>query len=171
VIIGNTALYGATSGRAFISGISGERFAVRNSGAIAVIEGVGDHACEYMTGGRVVVLGGTGKNFAAGMSGGIAYIFNSQGNFAGLCNQEMVDLTEIDDQAERSLVHELVSCHFELTGSKLASRLLEDWDANLNRFVRVIPRDYRRVLEEQMSMERREDLGPISSRLEEAIVV
>ena len=171
VIIGNTALYGATSGRAFISGISGERFAVRNSGAIAVIEGVGDHACEYMTGGRVVVLGGTGKNFAAGMSGGIAYIFNSQGNFAGLCNQEMVDLTEIDDQAERSLVHELVSCHFELTGSKLASRLLENWDANLNRFVRVIPRDYRRVLEEQMSMERREDIGPISSRLEEAIVV
>ena len=149
IIIGNTAFYGATSGEAFVSGISGERFAVRNSGVNAVIEGVGDHACEYMTGGRVIVLGSTGKNFAAGMSGGIAYVFDPRGKFPALCNTEMVDLTEVDDENEIEFLNDMIFRHVELTDSKLATEILDDWARSIKGFVRVIPRDYRRVIEMQ----------------------
>jgi glutamate synthase (NADPH/NADH) large chain len=145
VIAGNVILYGATAGEAFISGVVGERFAVRNSGATAVVEGVGDHACEYMTGGRVVVLGPTGRNFAAGMSGGIAYVFDAGGTFEERLNSEMVDL-ELVDAAERDWLLEIIARHRELTGSALAAYLLSDWGAVLHRMVKVMPRDYRRVL-------------------------
>ena len=141
-IAGNTVLYGATRGRAFFRGLAGERFAVRNSGAYAVVEGVGDHGCEYMTGGAVVVLGPTGRNFAAGMSGGVAYVLDEEGAFAGRCIRELVGLEPVEDDAElRALVEE----HRERTGSAVAARLLADWDAS--RFVKVMPHDYRRALE------------------------
>jgi glutamate synthase domain-containing protein 2/glutamate synthase domain-containing protein 3/glutamate synthase domain-containing protein 1 len=149
IIIGNTAFYGATSGEAFISGIAGERFCVRNSGVNAVIEGVGDHGCEYMTGGRVIILGKTGKNFAAGMSGGIAYVYDESGDFAELCNKEMVELGDIKVETECEVVKSLIFKHFELTESELAARILGDWERNLENFVRVIPTDYRRAIEAQ----------------------
>jgi glutamate synthase domain-containing protein 3 len=145
VIVGNVVLYGATSGRAFFRGLAGERFGVRNSGAIAVVEGVGDHGCEYMTGGRVVVLGPTGLNFAAGMSGGIAYVLDVDGAFRSRCNTELVGFDEItcDEALElRGWIEE----HRELTGSPVAERLLADWDAQLARFVKVMPHDYKRAL-------------------------
>jgi glutamate synthase (NADPH) large chain len=143
VIVGNTVLYGATSGRAFFRGQSGERFAVRNSGACAVVEGVGDHGCEYMTGGRVVVLGRTGRNFAAGMSGGIAYVLDEDGTFARRCNRELVGLERVDDDSElRALVEE----HAGRTGSAVAARLLADWRSAPSRFVKVVPHDYKRAL-------------------------
>jgi glutamate synthase domain-containing protein 3 len=145
VIVGNVVLYGATSGRAFFRGLAGERFAVRNSGAITVVEGVGDHGCEYMTGGRVVVLGPTGLNFAAGMSGGIAYVLDVDGGFRSRCNTELVGFDEItcDEALElRGWIEE----HRELTGSPVAERLLADWDAQLPRFVKVMPHDYKRAL-------------------------
>jgi glutamate synthase domain-containing protein 2/glutamate synthase domain-containing protein 1/glutamate synthase domain-containing protein 3 len=145
VIVGNTVLYGATRGKAFFRGLAGERFAVRNSGADAVIEGVGDHGCEYMTGGHVVVLGRTGRNFAAGMSGGIAYVLDADGGFAGRCNHELVDLEELDD-ADVARVRAFVEEHLERTGSPVAARLLETWDETLGRFVKVMPRDYRAAL-------------------------
>ena len=151
VIVGNVVLYGATSGELFIRGTAGERFAVRNSGATAVVEGVGDHGCEYMTGGRVVVLGRTGRNFAAGMSGGIAWVYDEDGGFAGRANREMVALEPLaDDEADE--VRGLVECHCELTGSGRAAELLADWEASAARFVRVIPNDYRRVLDAQARM-------------------
>jgi glutamate synthase (NADPH/NADH) large chain len=152
IIVGNTVLYGATGGEAFISGVAGERFAVRNSGVNAVVEGVGDHGCEYMTGGRVVVLGQTGKNFAAGMSGGIAYVFDEKGDFPDLCNQEMVTLLQIDDEEEIKLVEDLISRHFELTQSSRAGEILQSWDTILPLFVRVIPNDYMGIVEAQKSM-------------------
>ena len=127
VIIGNVALYGATSGEAFISGIAGERFAVRNSGAHAVVEGVGDHGCEYMTGGRVIVLGRTGRNFAAGMSGGIAYVLDTDGSFALNCNIDMVDLERLDQPDEVALVRDLIARHVALTGSAIGQRVLDAW--------------------------------------------
>jgi glutamate synthase (ferredoxin) len=145
VIIGNVALYGATSGEAFVRGVAGERFAVRNSGAEAVVEGVGDHGCEYMTGGRVIVLGTTGRNFAAGMSGGIAFVLDEDGSFATRCNREMVDLEALVDDTEILAVHRLMSRHAELTGSAVAARLLAAWPNSLSRFVMVMPRDFRRV--------------------------
>ncbi|HEX2042765.1 MAG TPA: glutamate synthase large subunit [Acidimicrobiales bacterium] len=148
VIAGNTVLYGATAGKAFFRGVVGERFAVRNSGAQAVAEGVGDHGCEYMTGGCVVVLGPTGRNFAAGMSGGEAYVLDPDGTFADRCNLELVDLEDVgpdDATALRSLVEE----HRERTGSTVAERVLEHWEETLPRFTKVMPRDYRRVLEER----------------------
>ena len=151
VIVGNVVLYGATSGEAFIRGMAGERFAVRNSGATAVVEGVGDHGCEYMTGGRVLVLGRTGRNFAAGMSGGIAWVYDLDGGFAARANPEMVALEPLDD-ADADEVRLLVERHRALTGSERAAALLADWDASASRFVRVIPRDYRRVLEAQTRM-------------------
>ena len=147
IIIGNVALYGATSGEAYIRGLAGERFAVRNSGAVAVIEGVGDHGCEYMTGGRVVVLGKTGRNFAAGMSGGIAYIYDPKASFAPRCNPEFVDLEPLDREDDMQLVLELLKRHVRYTGSTLAARLLTDWSTASKMFVKVMPRDYRRVLE------------------------
>jgi glutamate synthase domain-containing protein 3 len=146
IIIGNVALYGATSGEAFIRGLAGERFAVRNSGATAVVEGVGDHGCEYMTGGRVVVLGSTGRNFAAGMSGGVAYVIDPAGDFQQRCNGGMVDLEEVSDEDE-TLLRRLVSRHIALTGSTRASHLLFRWAEIRGQWVKVMPRDYKRVLE------------------------
>jgi glutamate synthase domain-containing protein 3 len=147
VVVGNVVLYGATAGRAFFRGLAGERFAVRNSGAEAVVEGVGDHGCEYMTGGRVVVLGPTGINFAAGMSGGVAYVLDLDGGFRARCNTELVGFDEIsaDDADELRAV---VSEHARRTGSPVAERLLERWDESLERFVKVMPHDYRRALAE-----------------------
>jgi glutamate synthase domain-containing protein 3 len=147
VIIGNVSLYGATGGHAFISGVAGERFAVRNSGAHAVVEGVGDHGCEYMTGGRVVVLGRTGRNFAAGMSGGLAYVFDPDGSFAVRCNLDMVDLEALDDEDESGRVHELIARHVLVTGSAIAERVLHDWTTAQRQFVAVVPREFKRALE------------------------
>ncbi len=147
VIIGNVAFYGATSGQAYICGTAGERFCVRNSGVSAVVEAVGDHGCEYMTGGRVVVLGPTGRNFAAGMSGGIAYVVDEDGDFSRRCNKEMVALTCLDDEEEIEAVKDMIFRHAEYTGSGRATELLLAWDECLTKFVRVIPHDYRRVLE------------------------
>jgi glutamate synthase (ferredoxin) len=149
IVIGNVALYGATSGEAYFRGVAGERFAVRNSGAHAVVEGVGDHGCEYMTGGRVVVLGRTGRNFAAGMSGGVAYVFDSAGSFPRRCNREMVDLEAVDALEDIELLQRLIRQHVEYTGSELGARILVEWDATLPSFVKVMPRDYRRVLQAQ----------------------
>jgi glutamate synthase domain-containing protein 3 len=152
VIIGNTVLYGATDGRAFFRGLAGERFAVRNSGAHAVVEGVGDHGCEYMTGGRVVVLGPTGRNFAAGMSGGLAYVYDEEGDFGTRrCNRTSVSFEEIDENDAAEL-RALVVEHGQRTGSEVAARLLADWDVALTRFVKVMPDDYRRVLDEQAGL-------------------
>ncbi len=152
VLIGNVALYGATGGEAFLRGVAGERFAVRNSGASAVVEGVGDHGCEYMTGGRVVVLGRTGRNFAAGMSGGIAYVLDADGNFSTRCNPEMVSLSALEDEGEIAEVRALVERHVAATRSTLGGRLLEAWNDTLRRMVCVVPNDYRRVLEAQARM-------------------
>jgi glutamate synthase domain-containing protein 3 len=146
IIIGNVALYGATSGETFIRGVAGERFAVRNSGATAVVEGVGDHGCEYMTGGRVVVLGPTGRNFAAGMSGGIAYVLDLAGKFSFHCNQGMVDLDPLDEQDE-ALVRRLVCRHIALTGSSHASHILFRWAEVRQHWIKVMPRDFKRVLQ------------------------
>jgi glutamate synthase domain-containing protein 2/glutamate synthase domain-containing protein 1/glutamate synthase domain-containing protein 3 len=148
MIVGNTVLYGATAGRAFFRGLAGERFAVRNSGVHAVVEGVGDHGCEYMTGGRVVVLGPTGRNFAAGMSGGIAYVFDKDRQFARRCNAELVDLEEMSD-ADADEVRALIAEHAQRTGSLVARNLLASWDRSRERFVKVMPRDYKRALEER----------------------
>ncbi|MCD9186139.1 MAG: glutamate synthase large subunit [Pyrinomonadaceae bacterium] len=149
IIIGNTAFYGATSGEAFISGVGGERFAVRNSGVNAVIEGVGDHGCEYMTGGNVIILGRTGKNFAAGMSGGIAYVFDESGEFSTLCNMEMVELGQIEDVSETGFLKNLIFRHVEYTASKVGTKILLDWEKSLAKFVRVIPTDYKKITESQ----------------------
>jgi glutamate synthase (ferredoxin) len=147
IIIGNVAFYGATGGQAYINGVAGERFAVRNSGVTAVVEGVGDHGCEYMTGGRVVVLGRTGRNFAAGMSGGIAYVLDETSDFGGRCNQEMVDLERLEDETEAGAVKSLIQCHAEYTGSRRAWSVLGQWDKMRPKFIKVIPRDYRRMLQ------------------------
>jgi glutamate synthase (ferredoxin) len=154
IIVGNVAFYGATSGEAFVSGIAGERFCVRNSGATVVVEGVGDHGCEYMTGGRVIVLGRTGRNFAAGMSGGIAYVLDADGSFAKRCNREMVDLETLLDGDEVSLLQDLVMKHARLTGSAYVEGLLKDWAGLQRRIVKVMPREYKRVLAEQVKRER-----------------
>ena len=148
IIIGNVAFYGATSGEAFIRGKAGERFAVRNSGVNAVTEGVGDHGCEYMTGGRVVILGETGRNFAAGMSGGIAYIYDVKGNFVNNCNTEMVDLDKVDED-DIEEIQNLIHKHYEYTGSTVAGFILQDLDNQLKNFVKVFPKDYKKVLLEK----------------------
>ena len=148
-IAGNTLLYGATSGEVYINGRAGERFAVRNSGATAVVEGVGDHCCEYMTGGRVVVLGQTGRNFAAGMSGGVAYIWNRDGNFDYFCNMEMVELSLIEEASYRKELHELIRQHYLYTGSKLARTMLDDWPRYADQFIQVVPIEYKKVLQEE----------------------
>ena len=145
VIIGNVALYGATSGEAFVRGVAGERFAVRNSGADAVVEGVGDHGCEYMTGGRVIVLGQTGRNFAAGMSGGIAYVLDPDGSFALNCNIDMVALEHLEEAAEIELVRGLIARHVELTDSAVGERVLQSWATSHRQLVVVMPRDFKRV--------------------------
>ncbi|KAI8803027.1 hypothetical protein BJ742DRAFT_857935 [Cladochytrium replicatum] len=149
VIVGNVCLYGATSGRAFIRGVAAERFCVRNSGATAVVEGVGDHGCEYMTGGRVVVLGTTGRNFAAGMSGGIAYVLDLEGDFASQCNKEMADLDSVVDEEESAWLKELIQEHVQRTGSEIGHRMVANWHVALPKIVKVYPRDYKAVLEAQ----------------------
>jgi glutamate synthase (NADPH/NADH) large chain len=148
IIIGNVAFYGATAGAAYIRGKAGERFAVRNSGVSAVVEGVGDHGCEYMTGGRIVILGDTGRNFAAGMSGGIAYVYDVKGQFPILCNKEMVDLDPVvnGDSAE---LKDMIENHFAYTGSTVAKFILDDFENQLKNFIKVFPRDYKKVLKEK----------------------
>ncbi len=148
VIIGNVALYGATSGEAYFRGIAAERFCVRNSGAWAVIEGVGDHGCEYMTGGRAVILGPTGRNFAAGMSGGIAYVYDPHDRFLINCNLELVELEDVTEEQDIDELKRMISSHQRYTGSEVANRILNDWDTALNCFVKVMPVDYRRALKE-----------------------
>jgi glutamate synthase (NADPH/NADH) large chain/glutamate synthase (ferredoxin) len=148
VVIGNVALYGATQGRAFFRGLAGERFAVRNSGAVTVVEGIGDHGCEYMTGGRVVVLGPTGINFAAGMSGGIAYVLDDDGGFRARCNTEMVRFADISE-AESKELQALIEEHRDRTGSPVAGSLVDGWEDAVGRFVKVLPYDYERALAEQ----------------------
>ncbi len=164
VIAGNVIAYGATGGELYIRGMVGERFCVRNSGVTAVVEGVGDHGCEYMTGGRVVVIGPTGRNFGAGMSGGIAYVFDPNGTFPALVNTEMVDVEGLDDD-DRAAVHELLRRHHELTGSTVAGHVLEAWTLEASAFRKVMPRDFRRVLEQIRAAEaeglgEEETLGP-----------
>jgi glutamate synthase domain-containing protein 2/glutamate synthase domain-containing protein 1/glutamate synthase domain-containing protein 3 len=146
ILVGNTVLYGATGGEVYLRGVAGERFAVRNSGAKAVVEGVGDHGCEYMTGGVVVVLGRTGRNFAAGMSGGIAYVLDEQDCFASLCNQSMVDLEPVVDSKDMETLKTLIERHYRFTESSLAQRILESWKILLPKFMKVMPQDYRRAL-------------------------
>ena len=149
IIGGNVILFGATSGQAFLRGVVGERFAVRNSGAHAVVEGVGDHGCEYMTGGKVVILGQTGRNFAAGMSGGAAYVYDPDKKLAGNVNGEMVDLEPLDfstHAADLEWLHGMISAHVEVTDSAVGHRVLADWPAHQSKFVKVMPRDYKKVL-------------------------
>jgi glutamate synthase (NADPH/NADH) large chain len=148
-IAGNTILYGATSGEVYISGRVGERFCVRNSGAIAVVEGAGDHCCEYMTGGRVAVLGTTGRNFAAGMSGGVAYVWNKNGDFDYYCNMEMVELSLLEDATARKELHELIRKHYHYTGSHIAGLMLDDWNKYADEFIQVTPIEYKKVLQEE----------------------
>ncbi len=149
IIVGNVALYGATSGEAFFSGIAAERFCVRNSGAVAVVEGVGDHACEYMTGGNVVILGDTGRNFAAGMSGGIAYVWDPDHKFQSLCNLDSVELEAIEIGFEEKYVQNLICRHVDYTKSRVGKEILDTWDASMNSFVKVMPVEYKRVLQER----------------------
>jgi glutamate synthase (ferredoxin) len=149
IVIGNVALYGATSGAAFFRGVAGERFCVRNSGAVAVVEGTGDHGCEYMTGGRVVVIGKTGRNFGAGMSGGVAYVYDDDGTFPNHCNMEMVSLEPLEESDDLVLVHGLLERHLEYTGSTVAAGLLADWPSAAQWFIKIMPNEYRRALREQ----------------------
>ena len=149
IIAGNTGLYGATSGELYINGKVGERFGVRNSGAIAVVEGAGDHCCEYMTGGRVVVLGETGRNFAAGMSGGVAYVWDRHHNFDYFCNMDMVEINLVEDSVSRKELHELIRQHYLYTGSQLARKMLDDWNRYVEDFIQVVPIEYKRVLQEE----------------------
>ena len=159
IVVGNVSLYGATGGKAFIRGVAGERFAVRNSGAQAVVEGVGDHGCEYMTGGVVVVLGPTGRNFAAGMSGGFAYVLDEDESFSRLCNREMVDLEDVVEDEDRAMLRSLIQEHMQATGSKKAQGVLDSWDDAVAKFTKVYPRDFRRVRE---AREKRADLEQVT---------
>ena len=166
IITGNVAFYGATSGEIYIRGIAGERFGVRNSGVNAVVEGVGDHGCEYMTGGQVVIIGKTGRNFAAGMSGGVAYVLDESGEggaagggFERVCNKEMVQLFPLSDPEEAAQIRRLLERHVEYTGSTRAKALLDDWRTTVSRFIRVVPNDYRRVIEAQARMRERGSLA------------
>ena len=161
IIAGNTGLYGATSGELYINGRVGERFGVRNSGAIAVLEGAGDHCCEYMTGGRVVVLGETGRNFAAGMSGGVAYVWDKKHTFDYFCNMDMVEINLVEDSVSRKELHELIRQHYLYTGSKLARMMLDDWSRYVEDFIQVIPIEYKRVLQEEQMARLREKITDI----------
>jgi len=146
ILVGNVALYGATSGEAYFRGVAGERFAVRNSGAHAVVEGVGDHGCEYMTGGKVVILGQTGRNFAAGMSGGVAYVYNPDGTFEENLNAEMVDLDKLDKD-DVDWLRNTIRAHVDATDSAPGQRILTDWESELKNFTKVMPRDFKKVLQ------------------------
>ena len=159
IIAGNTGLYGATSGELYINGKVGERFGVRNSGAIAVIEGAGDHCCEYMTGGRVVVLGETGRNFAAGMSGGVAYVWDKHHTFDYFCNMDMVEINLVEDSVSRKELHELIRQHYLYTGSKLARTMLDDWLHYVDDFIQVVPIEYKRVLQEEQMKKLRDKIA------------
>ncbi len=159
IIAGNTGLYGATSGELYINGKVGERFGVRNSGAIAVIEGAGDHCCEYMTGGRVVVLGQTGRNFAAGMSGGVAYVWDKNRNFDYFCNMDMVEINLVEEAQYRKELHELIRQHYLYTGSKLARTMLDDWQRYVEDFIQVVPIEYKRVLQEEQMNKLRQKIA------------
>lgn len=159
IIAGNTGLYGATSGELYINGKVGERFGVRNSGAIAVIEGAGDHCCEYMTGGRVVVLGETGRNFAAGMSGGVAYVWDKHHNFDYFCNMDMVEINLVEEAQYRKELHELIRQHYLYTGSKLARTMLDDWQRYVEDFIQVVPIEYKRVLQEEQMNKLRQKIA------------
>ena len=161
IIAGNTGLYGATSGELYINGKVGERFGVRNSGAIAVIEGAGDHCCEYMTGGRVVVLGKTGRNFAAGMSGGVAYVYDPDHTFDYFCNMDMVELSLVEDSISRKELLELIRQHYLHTGSALAGRMLDDWQHYVQDFIQVVPIEYKRVLQEEQNKKLQEKIANI----------
>jgi glutamate synthase domain-containing protein 3 len=156
IIVGNTVLYGATSGEVFINGMAGERFCVRNSGVTAVVEGIGDHGCEYMTGGLVVVLGKTGCNFAAGMSGGLAYVLDEVQLFDTMCNLDMVELENVWKEEDKNLLFDLIQRHFEWTQSTRSRYILDAWPDMLGRFVKVVPIDYRRVLEKMRAAEQRD---------------
>ena len=159
IIAGNTGLYGATSGELYINGKVGERFGVRNSGAIAVIEGAGDHCCEYMTGGRVVVLGETGRNFAAGMSGGVAYVWDKHHTFDYFCNMDMVEINLVEDNVSRKELHELIRQHYLYTGSKLARTMLDDWNRYVEDFIQIVPIEYKRVLQEEQMNKLRQKIA------------
>jgi glutamate synthase (NADPH/NADH) large chain len=163
IISGNTLLYGATSGEVYINGRVGERFCVRNSGAIAVVEGVGDHCCEYMTGGRTVVLGSTGKNFAAGMSGGLAYVLDMKGDFDFFCNMEMVELSLIEDNSDSLELHRLITQHRNYTHSPLAKRILDNWDGYLKHFIKITPIEYKKVLQEEAMEEIKKKIEMVQS--------
>jgi glutamate synthase domain-containing protein 3 len=160
IIIGNTTFYGAISGEAYIRGVAGERFCIRNSGLNAVVEGTGDHGCEYMTGGRVVVLGATGRNFAAGMSGGIAYVYDKDGNFRVKCNTEMVQLEKVS-QSDIDTVRDLLHNHYRYTRSPVAKRILDNFSGEIKKFVRVMPLEYKRILQEN-GIEKRLALAEVS---------
>ena len=159
IIAGNTGLYGATAGELYVNGRVGERFAVRNSGAIAVVEGAGDHCCEYMTGGRVVVLGETGRNFAAGMSGGLAYVYDRNHNFDFFCNMDMVEINLVEDSVSRKELHELIRQHYLYTGSTLACTMLDNWQHYVGDFVQVVPIEYKRVLQEEQMNKLRQKIA------------
>jgi glutamate synthase (ferredoxin) len=146
ILVGNVLLYGATQGEAYFRGLAGERFCVRNSGVSTVVEGIGDHGCEYMTGGRVVVIGHTGRNFAAGMSGGIAYVLDEQGDFDIRCNQGMVDLDALEDEEDLIIVKTLLTKHVDYTQSTVARNILDHWGKYQSKFIKVMPKDYKRVL-------------------------
>ena len=161
IIAGNTGLYGATSGELYVNGRVGERFAVRNSGAIAVVEGAGDHCCEYMTGGRVVVLGKTGRNFAAGMSGGVAYVYDPDHTFDYFCNMDMVEINLVEEASHRKELLELIRQHYLHTGSALAGRMLDDWNRNVEDFIQVVPIEYKRVLQEEQMARLHEKIADI----------
>ena len=160
-IAGNTLLYGATSGEVYINGRAGERFAVRNSGAIAVVEGVGDHCCEYMTGGRVVVLGETGRNFAAGMSGGVAYVWDKNRKFDYFCNMDMVELSLLEDAAARKELHELIRQHYFYTSSSLARTMLDNWNRYVDEFIQVTPIEFKKVLAEEQMRKLQEKIAEV----------
>ena len=159
IIAGNTGLYGATSGELYINGKVGERFGVRNSGAVAVLEGAGDHCCEYMTGGRVVVLGETGRNFAAGMSGGVAYVWDKNHHFDYFCNMDMVEINLVEDSVSRKELHELIRQHYLYTGSTLARTMLDNWQRYIEDFIQIVPIEYKRVLQEEQMMRLREKIA------------
>jgi glutamate synthase (ferredoxin) len=156
ILIGNVVLYGATSGSLFARGVAGERFAVRNSGAMAVVEGTGDHGCEYMTGGRVVILGRTGRNFAAGMSGGIAFVYDPDGDFHTRCNMQMVELEKLDEPEDLDLVRGLIERHVEYTDSSVGKRMLAEWPGGAAKFVKVMPTDYKRAIAQHLDEAKRD---------------
>jgi glutamate synthase domain-containing protein 3 len=162
VIAGNVALYGATSGEVYLNGRAGERFAIRNSGATVVVEGIGDHGCEYMTGGCAVVLGTTGVNFGAGMSGGIAYIYDEAGNFDNQCNLDTLDLELVESEADKDRLRQLLEKHLDCTGSPKAAQILSSWEESLPRFIKVFPMEYKKALgklsEEDAETERGEPI-------------